>query len=208
MQAIAILPAAGRSERMGQPKLLLPWGSTTLIEHVIAQWKASRVDRVIMVVHPGDDQLAALGEQAGAEVLRPQPPPSEMKVSVRWALEHLAKGPMAPTDAWLLAPADVPGLRTATINGLIAAYQHGLSDRTQLHQPPRIWAASHDGRTGHPVLFPWAFAEKVASLGPSEGLNALLKANPVTLVELGPGALCDDVDTPADYQRLREQDGN
>jgi CTP:molybdopterin cytidylyltransferase MocA len=36
MQTFAIIPAAGRSVRMGQPKLLLPWGQTTLLEHVLA----------------------------------------------------------------------------------------------------------------------------------------------------------------------------
>ena len=31
----AIILAAGRSRRMGQPKMLLPWGETTVLGHVI-----------------------------------------------------------------------------------------------------------------------------------------------------------------------------
>ena len=35
MQTFAVIPAAGRSQRMRQPKLLLPWNHGTLIEHVL-----------------------------------------------------------------------------------------------------------------------------------------------------------------------------
>ena len=55
-----VIPAAGRSVRMGEPKLLLPWRDGTLIEHVLAQWLASRVACVTVVVHPDDQELAAV----------------------------------------------------------------------------------------------------------------------------------------------------
>ncbi|NOY98656.1 MAG: NTP transferase domain-containing protein, partial [Chloroflexi bacterium] len=36
MNAItAIVLAAGQSRRMGQPKMLLPWGRTTVLGHVV-----------------------------------------------------------------------------------------------------------------------------------------------------------------------------
>src|SRR5690606_37389168 len=52
VRSFAILPAAGQSRRMGAPKLLLPWGETTLIGEVIRSWKDSRVDQVLVVIHP------------------------------------------------------------------------------------------------------------------------------------------------------------
>ena len=35
----AILLAAGESRRMGQPKLLLPWGETTVLGQVVAYFQ-------------------------------------------------------------------------------------------------------------------------------------------------------------------------
>jgi len=39
----AIILAAGKSTRMGSPKMLLPWGDITVIEHVIAVFSKSGV---------------------------------------------------------------------------------------------------------------------------------------------------------------------
>ena len=35
-----IILGAGASSRMGRPKLLLPWGDTSVIGHLIRQWQA------------------------------------------------------------------------------------------------------------------------------------------------------------------------
>jgi molybdenum cofactor cytidylyltransferase len=34
-----VILAAGRSRRMGRPKMLLPWGQTTVLGHLIRQWQ-------------------------------------------------------------------------------------------------------------------------------------------------------------------------
>src|SRR5512144_2811697 len=45
----AIILAAGQSRRMGQPKMLLPWGKSTVIEHVIVTFLRSGIEDVIVV---------------------------------------------------------------------------------------------------------------------------------------------------------------
>ncbi len=193
-----IVPAAGRSARMGQPKLLLPWKGTTLMEHVLRQWRASRIDRVIAVAHPEDAKLHALLSNAGAELVIPLAPPPDMKCSVQIALEHLAEF-HAPrdTDAWLLAPADLPGISPTVIDALLAA-----------HEPakPAILRPTCHGQPGHPVLFPWPLSGEVARLAEHAGVNRLLKTNPVKDLELDAPGMLEDIDTPEDYDRLRERD--
>ncbi len=203
MRTFAIIPAAGRSQRMGQPKLLLPWRNSTIIEHVLAAWRASQVSRVLMVVHSADQQLADIGRNGGAIVIQPEIPPREMKVSVHLALEYLKEHFQPRTnDAWLVAPADLPGIRTDTIDRVISAYAASLGTTTlAMH----IWAPNRAGRRGHPVLFPWSLADQVERLATDEGINALLSRSPVESVDvesLGD----DDLDTPEDYERLRAQD--
>ena len=119
-QSYAIIPAAGSSTRMGCDKLLLPWGPSTLIEQVLSAWFASRVGRVIVVVRPDDTRLRDCCHAAGAEVVIPEVPPSEMKVSVQLGLRYVQQrySPQ-PTDVWLLAPADMPRLSPRVINRLL-----------------------------------------------------------------------------------------
>ena len=46
----AILLAAGESKRMGRPKLLLKWGSYTIIEKSVDTLLASQIDELIVVL--------------------------------------------------------------------------------------------------------------------------------------------------------------
>lgn len=185
---------------MGGPKLLLPLNGGTLIEKTLAAWKKSRVERTVVVVRPLDAELASLCWREGVEVVIPPAPPPQMSDSVRWGLTHLAsQHHPAEDDAWLLAPADMPGLSTDIINALIEA-----------HDPrePRILVPTLGGKRGHPVLFPWALAAEVHALRPEEGLNVLRQRHESREVACdhleprGPKAF-EDIDTPDDYRQLQ-----
>jgi molybdenum cofactor cytidylyltransferase len=184
---------------MGIPKLLLPWGSGTLIDRVLQAWRASRVTRVVAVVHPEDHELARACAGAGAEVVQPSTPPPDMKASVRAALAHLQTLKPNPDDAWLVAPADIPGITAQRINAMIAAYE---SDARERPREADLWVPIHDGRRGHPILGRWGVWGVLDELGENEGLSALFQRLRVREVELSSASL-DDVDTPADYERLR-----
>jgi molybdenum cofactor cytidylyltransferase len=196
----AIIPAAGSSTRMGAPKLLLPMDGGTMIEKTLAAWKASRVDKIVVVVRAEDQELAAVCRSHGAEVVIPSAAPPEMKDSVQYGLRHIETN-FAPTkdDAWLLAPADIPGLSPRIIKVLAAAFQSGEKS---------ILVPTLVGKRGHPVLFPWTLASEVFSLRADEGLNVLRQRHesrevPCDSVEPAGETAFRDIDTPEDYQRLR-----
>jgi molybdenum cofactor cytidylyltransferase len=196
MQTIAIIPAAGLSQRMGCEKLLLPWRGHTLIEHVLDVWRQGGVDAQIVVVHPANVRLADVCRNAGAMVCIPATPPPQMKHSViaglRLAVERLAPRDL---DAWLLAPADMPLLSALLVRALVEKYSHS--------QCSIVSPRSADGRTGHPVLFSWRLAREVAHL--PNGLNELLHRHPVAYVEWQDADAFIDVDTQDDYDRLRNR---
>ena len=60
----AIIPAAGHSTRMGRPKLSLPLGERTVLEHVIAALRQGGVDHVLVVVAPHVAELVPLANAA------------------------------------------------------------------------------------------------------------------------------------------------
>jgi molybdenum cofactor cytidylyltransferase len=203
--SFAIVPAAGRSVRMGSPKLLLPWGEQTVIEAVLAAWQASRVSHVVMTVQPEDVKLATTAAAAGAEIVTVDPPPVDMKASVLAGLNYVeAKYCPAPNDAWLLAPADMPMLTPQSIDLLLTVWNENVSRNAE-----EILALSRAGRRGHPVLFPWSFAAAARKLRPDEGLNRLLDEFGCRELPVNDQGSFVDLDTPEDYRRWnRAIEGN
>ena len=184
---------------MGRPKLLLPWGSNTVIEQVLDAWRASRVSRTVVTVHPVDTALAEVCRKAGVDVVVTRPPPEDMKASVLQGLDHLASA-YHPTadDVWLLAPADMPLLTTGVIDRVLDAWLAG---------PGEIVVPCGQCRRGHPVAFPWPLVEAARRLAPDQGLNQLLTRHPVRLIELGEELTLTDLDTPEEYMRLHDAAG-
>ena len=61
----AILLAAGKSERMGQNKLLLPFGGRTVIQRTLDSLLASRAGEVIVVLGNKAQEInASIGNRA------------------------------------------------------------------------------------------------------------------------------------------------
>lgn len=202
-RSFAVLPAAGESRRMGRPKLLLPWRGSTVIERVLAVWQASDVERIVVVISPADHTLAEVVRGERVDVVIPQSPPPDMKASVLWALDHVERAYQPhSTDAWLLAPADLPHLTPTVINEVLRSYNP---------QSPAVLVPTLLGQRGHPVLFPWQMVAEARALRPPEGLNALLRRNSWLALpcdDVANAKAWQDLDTPEDYQSLANGSGD
>ena len=139
-------------------------------------------------------------------VVQPAVPPPDMKHSVRLGLDYASQFSPQPRDAWVMAPADMPGLSSATIDRLIAAYE---TPTEHPGEPARIWAVRDPaGKRGHPVLFAWSVAGDVATLGSNEGINVLFDRHPIAYIAGRSDELGEDLDTLEDYERLRARFGS
>jgi molybdenum cofactor cytidylyltransferase len=192
----AIVPAAGRSERMGRPKLLLPIGGTSVIARVIAALRDGGADPILVVVPTvaiaGAEALAAAAGQAGASVVVADPPPPDMRASVERGLDRLGRQPAPAT--LLIAPGDSPGITAGLVARLIARARS---------EPRAILIPSSHGRRGHPIALPWSLAAEIRGLPHDVGINALVKRHADRVVELDvahPDSIAD-LDTPDDYRR-------
>lgn len=178
---------------MGQDKLRLPWGDSTVIESLLAAWRASRVTEIVVVARADQTELHGLCRDAS--IVTPEVPPPEMKDSVLAGLRHI-QDTFAPSDqdVWLLAPADMPQLDSNVIDQLLAAHDP---------QASAIIVPVCNGKRGHPVLFPWQCATAVEQLANDQGVNALLQQLPVRELECEATEIHADIDTPDDYETLR-----
>src|SRR5262245_36520347 len=53
-----IILAAGRSRRMGEPKLLLPWDDTSVLGHLLRLWKQLGAHQIAVVMATDDPAIA------------------------------------------------------------------------------------------------------------------------------------------------------
>jgi CTP:molybdopterin cytidylyltransferase MocA len=187
----AIVPAAGRSRRMGDgvQKLLLPLAGKAMVAHVVDQL-LSALELVVVVTRPGDAAIAAA--LAGRPVTYAVNPDldGDMLSSIRTGLRAIP----ASCTGILVAPADHPHVPATLVRRLIEAFAAA---------PDRIIVPVHDSRRGHPVIFPVAMRDEVLAQFDGEGLRGLLLAHPAAVVEVKveSPAVVQDIDQPADYER-------
>jgi molybdenum cofactor cytidylyltransferase len=185
---------------MGEPKLMMPWqGGGRIIDAVLAAWHASQVDEVIVTVHPDDRELQQVCLQHEVSVVVPDEPPEDMKRSVLFGLNFVARCfQPQPVDALLLAPADMPSITSTLIDQLLA--QHNPAQ-------PRLLAPEVEGRRGHPLLVPWPASAEISRLDSEQGINALWDLLPSALVSSDQSGALLDIDTPEDYDQHRPGSG-
>jgi molybdenum cofactor cytidylyltransferase len=199
----AVLPAAGKSTRMGRPKLSLPLGDRTVIEWVVAALRDTGIEHIVVVIGPHVPDLVPLAEKAGADPLLLREETPDMRATVeaglRWLEERFHP---SPDDDWLLVPADHPTMDAEVVRQLLWA--------RAAHPGKSIAVPTHEGRRGHPTLIAWKHVAGIQAFPLEQGLNSYLRqhASDTLEVPVASGEILLDVDTPADYARaLGPSDG-
>jgi molybdenum cofactor cytidylyltransferase len=180
---------------MGRPKLLLPWGDTTVIGQLVRQWRALGATQIVIVCRPGDEGLRAeldrLGVAAGDRIENEKPERgmfSSVTSAARW------DGWRGGLASWVIVLGDQPHLRLESLRALLDF--HG-AHRELICQP------SYGGRGRHPVVVPaGVFGELRYSR--AETLGDFLRNVSVGRVEcpLEDEGLSLDMDRPEDYGRI------
>jgi molybdenum cofactor cytidylyltransferase len=205
----AVVPAAGRSRRMGQAKLLLPVGGQSVIVRLLDVLTRPQICDVFVVIRPDDAALYEEVAATAATIVRPAAAPPDMRDSVELALNEI-RTRYSPTadDSWLLVPADHPVLDAALIGELIEHWNSLLEAESctdsPITQSTAILVPRCGERRGHPTFFRWELADEVAQIPHDRGLNWLLEryADRIRDVVVDNPAVLTDLDTPEDYARL------
>jgi molybdenum cofactor cytidylyltransferase len=186
----AVILAAGRSSRMGEPKPLLEIDGETLLERCIRVLREGGCRYVIAVVNADADWTQRLADATGAAVVVNDDPDSEQVDSLRLAL------PQVPEDADGIAvlPVDFPKLQAASVRALADAFAAGTSP---------IVLPEHDGETGHPALLARSLFDEIATADLPEGLHSLLAAHDAQIerVPVDDAGTLLDVDTPEEFRQ-------
>ncbi len=179
MDVVALLLAAGTSERMGTPKALLTWEGQPLLSYQIQQIQRSHLTQCVVVLGHDADRLAPLVQ---APPMRPawkaravrHPQFLEGKVSsIRAGLTALVERP----DGVMIAAVDQP-LDYRLIDVLLTAAEEEW-DRGEAAGRKTIVLPTFEGRFGHPPLFDGSLMGELMGISEAgQGLKSVVRRRP------------------------------
>jgi len=180
--------AAGGSQRLGQPKQLLPFDGNTLLGRVVATAGACRFDQLLVALGGSAEEVMAGVDLAGAEVVRNADFGSGCGSSIAGALGHV--DPRA--DVLVLLLGDQPGVTPGTVQALLDGMGAGV-----------IAACAYANGRGHPLAFGRATFADLRGLHGDKAIWKLLGARAEDVVDVPVrGLVPRDVDTWNDYRAV------
>lgn len=191
----AIILAAGESKRMGQPKMLLKWGKTTVLEHVISVFANAGVEDIVVVTGAARDEVEKIVAVAqtscpARSVFNEGFVEGEMLSSIQCGLRDLAE---KDSSAALIALGDQPQVREGSVWRVCEMFK-------ETGNP--LVVPSYHMRRGHPWLAERSLWDEVLAMRapqtPRDFLNA--RADQIKYVEVDDEGILADLDTPEQYR--------
>ena len=193
----AVVLAAGKSVRMGKPKMGLPWGNTTIIGQVVTTLVSVGLGEVVVVTGGGrEDVERALDclpqDWPVRAIFNPDFAAGEMLSSIQTGIAALGKS----CEAALIALGDQPQIEADVVGTILDIYhQSGAS----------LVIPSYAMRRGHPMLIARPLWKGLLALRSPQTLRELVQANQdqIVYVNVDTSSILQDLDTPEDYHRFK-----
>ncbi len=185
---------------MGRLKQLLPWNGSTVIETTVNNLRAAGAEPIICVVGYRATELKLVLRNLVVDVVYNEEYRSgEMLSSFQIGLLQLQTGSAKTTSSRgaLLALVDQPHIRVHELAAMVDSAQRA---------PDKIIFPSYNMRRGHPFYLPATLWPELLALGRTETMRTLIRRHPalVDYVTMETDAVLRDMDTPADYEALRD----
>ena len=186
----AVVLAAGQGLRFGSQKLLAPLGDRPLLQHALDAVNGSSLSPIVLVLGADADAIAAGVRVGRARLVRNPDHATGQASSLKVGLRSLDT-----SDAAVVVLGDQPNVTAALLDALVAAQRSSGA--------PAVVCAQ-DGRRSPPTLLHRDLWREVDGLRGDTGAREVLAHHPdVAVFEVADVlARLDDVDTPADRERL------
>jgi molybdenum cofactor cytidylyltransferase len=195
MTVTGLILAAGQGKRLGGVKPLLTHETATLIEMVIANFRASKLDNIILVLGHDARRVVQKIPLTGLKIVINPTPSLGMSASIQRGMAHLA----TRSEAIMIGLGDMPLVGPETINQLIAAFDKSKKG---------IAVPVYDKKRGHPVIFDQKkYFDSLLELRGDVGAKEILEANPKDILEVKVKSddVLIDVDTRDDWESIRDR---
>lgn len=195
MKIAAIFVAAGSSTRMGNKnKLLLHYNKSTLVQHTFNQLKKSIVNKIIITTGFEPKKIKEVLNEKNIQLVHNSNHLTGLTSTIKTGIKALNTN----FDAYMIALADMPYLKTEDYNALINNF------KTYYKNQPLIILPKVGERKGNPVIFSKEFKAAILNHQKPEGCKAIIQKNDkfVKYVSLNNTKAFNDIDYPKDYQKL------
>jgi molybdenum cofactor cytidylyltransferase len=191
----ALILAAGQSKRMGQPKMLLSWGNTTVLGKVIKTIQRGGISDILVITGGARGEVEKIVAQfAVRSTHNPDYPNGEMLSSLQCGLRVLCENPSA--EAALICLGDQPQVEKGSVRAVAGRF---------VETGAGLVVPSYRMRRGHPWLAARPFWEEILSMRAPESLRDFLNrhAGEIEYVNVDAPTILSDLDTPEDYLKSR-----
>jgi len=191
----AIVLAAGMSKRMGTPKQLLRLDGKTLLEHTLANVRASGVSEIVLVLGFAAESIEKELSTEDVRIVRNQDYQQGMGTSLRIGLAAL--DPQA--TAALIVLADQPFVQPGTFNQLIACHEESK---------PQIVIPMFNGFRGNPVLLDRSVFAELQNLTGDIGCRAIFgnHTENIRKLEVNDIGILLDIDSQEEYKKFAKKE--
>jgi len=189
----AVVLAAGLSRRMGRPKMILPWGGTTVIGQVVQVLNQAGVDEIVVVTGGAHKQVESALTGLPARIsFNPRFTEDEMIFSLKVGLSGLGD----QFEAALVALGDQPQVQPQVVKSILETFNQSAA--------PLIIPSYHL-RRGHPWLVARSLWPSILDLEPGNTMRDAINqhAKQIYYLNVETPSVLRDLDTPDDYRRER-----
>jgi molybdenum cofactor cytidylyltransferase len=187
-----ILLAAGGSSRLGRPKQLLPWGTTTLLHRAAMTAVETGLAPVIVVLGAESERCRREVESLPVKIAVNESWSEGMGSSLRVGVEALEKA-LPEADGALVMLNDQPRIAAATLQRLVELWQWSRKAAA---------AGFYGDRVGVPAVFGRALFAELKALPGAEGARGILERYADQLAKMEMPEALDDIDSAEDYRRV------
>lgn len=190
----AVVLAAGKSSRFGEPKqLLAAEAGMTVLETVVKIFESSKVDETILVLGYDAEAIVKKSKFGRAKVVVNRQFEEGLSSSLRKGIEAVD----GESEAVVVALGDEPLVAPATVDLIV---------RTYIETRAKIVAPYFRRRRGNPVLFARGLFGELLDVTGDVGAKGVIERHQteVTKVQVDDMGVVTDIDTKEDYRRFKE----
>ena len=188
----AIILAAGESKRMGEPKMLMTWGKSTVLQTVIFTLQASGMTDILVVTGGACRQVEALVGKSVQTIFNQDYANDDMLLSLQVGL----KAKTRESSAALICLGDQPQIQEKSVRAVCESFNR---------EKRGIIVPSYENRRGHPWLVARSFWDEILKMQPPQSPRDFLNAHAreIKYVSVDTPAILQDLDTPEDYLKFQ-----
>jgi molybdenum cofactor cytidylyltransferase len=195
-----VMLAAGSSIRMDTWKMMLPWGSSTIVEHSVQTALKVCARLVLVAGFRAEELIDCFHDWPRVRVVRNPDYRTGMFNSVQVGARAIGE------EDFFLALADMPGVTERIYRDLLW-WREQLNRGFAAAGSPYALIPQFGGKKGHPLLLSAQMRQRILEADVSATLRHVLARVPTLIVPVEEPGVLHDIDTPADYRSWSREQG-